>query len=300
MSVLIIGICTYKRPNMLSIALDGVTRLSFPENYTVKILIVDNDAQGSAQPVVQSFAKRTKHPVHYHVEENAGLVNARNRLLKEAYELKGDWLAGFDDDDIPDRNWLIGLVNAQHAFNAQAVHGPRFLHQPVDHSWIQHKKKKRAEGKKLKFFSTANYLVDLSYLKEKNIWFDPQFNFTGAEDSDLSHRMYKSGAVIVWTNNSILHEIARDDRTALKSVVKRAFDRGCSSVLLHRKHDSSHMHLIYHVMVRFVRRLFVWPFSLLFGKKAFARITVSLAASIGELFCLLGGKRQLYSKSDGS
>jgi len=299
MNKIIIGICTYKRPAMFKTALIGVNQLHHPKGKEVEILIIDNDANGSAKQIVKDFAKTSRYPVHYHIEPNPGLVNARNRLLQEAYKLKGDWLAGFDDDDYPEEEWLVELVNAAEKYKADAVHGPRFLYIDENSIWLTQVSSKRTDGQEIRMFATNNYFVNLNYLKKRDMWFDMQFNFVGAEDSDLSLRMHKSGAKIVWTNKAILNEIERDDRTTFKVLIKRTVARTYSGILLHKKHDPSVMHRMYHTMLRLIRRIIVFPFSIFLGKKKFMHQLVKVTSSIAELYYLMGNKSQLYKKTDG-
>ncbi len=105
-----IACCTYKRGIFLAKLLNSLDELNLPD-VGCEILIIDNDANQSAKEIVKEFKNKTHYKMHYFVEKNAGLSNARNRALKEANSLNASHLAFVDDDEIVDKNWLWEHVN---------------------------------------------------------------------------------------------------------------------------------------------------------------------------------------------
>src|SRR5205085_3629016 len=90
-----IVIPTYRRPDMLRTAVDsclaqrGVTA-------TFEIIVVDNDAAGSARATVDGLAADSAVPIRYVLEDKPGISHARNTGVRHA---PGRYLAFLDDDE---------------------------------------------------------------------------------------------------------------------------------------------------------------------------------------------------------
>src|SRR5262249_38489257 len=107
--LLLVGVCTFMRPNMLSKFLRACARLKPVPPLQFELLIVDNDAAGSARATVEAARDSLTFPVHYVIEEERGIARARNRVLTEALRLNADYLAFVDDDEIMQPGWLDAL-----------------------------------------------------------------------------------------------------------------------------------------------------------------------------------------------
>src|SRR4051794_3771547 len=99
----LVAIATYRRPGELArllTSLKGTGEL----DALVHVLVVDNDAAGSARSVVvQSPTTAT-----YVVEPQPGIAAARNRALDEAEGY--DAIIFVDDDEWVDESWLAELL----------------------------------------------------------------------------------------------------------------------------------------------------------------------------------------------
>ena len=98
-----IGVTTVCRPLLLQSALNSLICTSRHPDWTVRILVVDNDADGSAFEMVNQLAATSPVPIIYLHEPRRGVSHARNAILKAR---TADYLAFFDDDQIADQSWL--------------------------------------------------------------------------------------------------------------------------------------------------------------------------------------------------
>ena len=117
-----IDICvtTYRRPHLLSRLMECLTDQSW-EDVIVRLIVIDNDPEGSGRGVVNKFRECHLVDVIYDIEANRGIARARNRALLHAC---ADFIAFLDDDELVSSGWLKNMWIALHRFNADAVFGP--------------------------------------------------------------------------------------------------------------------------------------------------------------------------------
>src|SRR5438309_4254332 len=119
MSTVTVCIATYRRAERLTAVLEDLTRQTrLPD----EVVIVDNDAAGSAQPVVeQRLRESAPFPVRYAVQPVKNISLTRNRTVELA---GGEWLAFIDDDERAPPAWLGQLLEAAARNAADGVLGP--------------------------------------------------------------------------------------------------------------------------------------------------------------------------------
>jgi succinoglycan biosynthesis protein ExoM len=222
-------ICTYKRPYFLSGLIKAVDSQTTENLFTFDIIVVDNDQQRTAQEIVVLCKRECKTEISYVVEERQNISLARNKAIESA---RGDLIAFIDDDEIPDKLWLLTLYKAMEKYKADAVMGPVFpIYQVRPPKWV-------IEGK---FFErptyktgplkdwtkgrTGNLLIKKSLFDSTGIYFDSKFG-KGGEDQDLTRRMMERGFIFIWCNEAVAHEIIPLDRWRLRNMIRKAFIRG--------------------------------------------------------------------------
>ena len=114
-------ICTFKRPQLLKRLLLELDRQETSGLFSYSIVVVDNDRVMSAQHIVQSFQQLSNIEVRYCLEPEQSIALARNRAVENA---KGDFIAFIDDDEYPDRQWLLTLFLAFNTFKVDGILGP--------------------------------------------------------------------------------------------------------------------------------------------------------------------------------
>ena len=180
---LLIAVPTYQRPQMLCECLDAILKIDLPEKVDISLVVVDNDKKQSAYITVDEFIQNTSSfPIVYRVEPKAGLSNIRNHILDYAVIAHADYLAFMDDDDMPDKRWLIELYNGIQTDGIDAFCGSNKPDSTAPY------KTTRVPG--------GNVILSKRIFKDLNIRFDPILNTIGHEDVDYFKRAEKAGAVI--------------------------------------------------------------------------------------------------------
>lgn len=97
-------LCTRDRPERLRRALPALLAQSYP---SFEVLVVDNapEREAARRLLEERFASEPR--VRYVPEPRPGLSAARNRGLRHA---RGGFVAYLDDDELPDRDWLLELT----------------------------------------------------------------------------------------------------------------------------------------------------------------------------------------------
>jgi len=81
----------------------------------------DNDRDQSAKDTVGEFARTSLVEVVYCTETEQNISLARNKALEFA---KGDLIAWIDDDEFPNKDWLLILFKTLQKFGSDGVLGP--------------------------------------------------------------------------------------------------------------------------------------------------------------------------------
>ena len=229
-----VGICvaTYRRPRMLATLLKALDRQTFRKSVTplVTIVVVDNDADGSAQIVVERLAATARWPLIYTIEPRRGISHARNRGVT-AVARTADFVVFVDDDELPRRSWLDELLAVQESENADVVAGPvlaRFEELPP--SWVESgrffDRPRYRTGQALTVAGAGNVLVRAATLAGQPGPFAPQFALSGAEDTHLFMRLHRLGARMVWADEAIVDERVPKTRLSARWLLQRAYRGG--------------------------------------------------------------------------
>jgi succinoglycan biosynthesis protein ExoM len=222
-------IATYKRPSLLSALLQSLA-LQDAKATTLRIIVIDNDAQRSAEDVVQAFRGQCSLDVVYDVEPRQSISHARNRALSH---VRSDFFAFLDDDEAASPAWLRTIVQACQDHRADAVFGPVFRVLPPDPpSWATRhslfRPPSRPTGTPVIHGGAGNVLIRTSSLGNPPQQFDPQYGLTGGEDFDFFYRMHLAGRRLIWCDEAAVHETVPVDRVTLKWIRQRSFRAGQS------------------------------------------------------------------------
>lgn len=236
----LIAIATYLRPTGLRRLLDSLEAAISSASLEVDILVVDNDAEGSARSVAVDHALG----LTYVVEPEPGISAARNRAL-DHFSDRYSGIIFVDDDEWVSATWLTALTTYAAQTHADVVVGPVssvFLVPAPD--WVQRggffKGRPQATGDHLRYAPTNNtLLVRDAWVRAGSPRFDPAFSMTGGEDTDLFHRLRKSGATMLFCAEAEVSEEVPADRQSLGWVRRRAMREGANETRVLRKHRDS-------------------------------------------------------------
>jgi succinoglycan biosynthesis protein ExoM len=224
-----ICICSYKRPVSLRRTLESLRDLETGSLFDYSIVVADNDGKETARDTVQAFSRTTSIPVLYCVEPEQNIALARNKALENA---TGNLVACIDDDEYPERNWLLNFFKVLDQYKTDGVLGPVkpvFEGQPP--GWILKgrffEKPRRATGLKLRWqqTSTANVLLTRRIMDGVREPFRPEFG-GGCEDLDFFRRMMDASRTFVWCDEAIVNEVVPAERWKRWYLIRRAILRG--------------------------------------------------------------------------
>lgn len=230
-------ICTFKRPEGLRRALESAFALQIPSGCTLELLVVDNDASGSASTVVDSFHALTTErlSLRYINEPTPGVSHARNRCLESA---AGEMLAFFDDDEFVQPDWLVALLACTDRTQADAVFGPvlpSFETPPTPWAVASgvHDRQRFPSGTVLPWREarTGNVALRRSMLAGGHR-FSTEFARTGGEDSLFFATAQSQGRKLVWCDEAVVHESVPAQRMERTWILHRAFMGGRTYVRL--------------------------------------------------------------------
>lgn len=243
-SVLIAAL-TCGRPRGLGALLDGVAGLRLPEGRRVGMLVVDNNADGSARRTVEAAARRMPFDLHYRHEPRRGISFARNTALAFARG-RAEFLAFIDDDEVPSPNWLSELLRVQALAGAAAVTGPvqpRFVG-PVP-AWAAdgafHASRggglndgsEPADGEPARVASSANLLIRTALLSGAGGFrFDEALALTGGEDTLLFAQLRAAGHRVVYARGALAYETVPPSRARLSWLLRRWYRTGNTDALV--------------------------------------------------------------------
>jgi len=225
-----LAIPTQRRPIGLATAVRSTFRQSGVDPARLELVIVDNDAQPSAETLVAALAAEAPFPVLYVHEPAPGVANARNAALAAA---GGELIAFLDDDEEATPGWLAALVEAQRRYGADVVFGP--VRGRAPRTVVQHRqyletffsREGPAEaGIIAHHYGCGDSLVRRAALPHPTAPFETSRNETGGEDDELFAEMKRAGARFAWTPDALVFEDPVPERLTLKYTMQRAFAYG--------------------------------------------------------------------------
>lgn len=228
-----IAVCvaTLKRTEGLRRLLEALKAQTVSERTIV--VVVDNDVQGSAEPVCADFPG-----VVYAHQPVRGIPQARNTALRIAKEQGADWVAFVDDDEQPDPAWLAALRAAADRFRAEVVQGrvvPRFESDPP--AWILKEslfERIQAETGDLLPFAATNATLASMKVFDAVGGFEEAWALIGGTDTLLFARASRAGFRTVWCDEAVVFEDVGADRANLRWLCRRALRIGITQSLVKR------------------------------------------------------------------
>ena len=226
MSVSVV-IPTFRRPEGLRRALESVIAQSRQPD---RIVIVDNDPDGSAAGIAATGKAIAKCDVVYVHEPRPGVSNARNAGFAAA---QSRYIAFLDDDEIASIDWLDALLNTASELDADVVFGP-LRGEALDVSGLRGDLARRLysrtgpEGDTLlgKPYGCGNSLIDCAAFDLPPAPFDPRMNASGGEDDVFFAMLARQGARFAWSARAHGVETVEAGRTSWRYLLARSFAFG--------------------------------------------------------------------------
>jgi succinoglycan biosynthesis protein ExoM len=222
-----ICICTYRRPQ-IALTIASLSSLQTRPDWTVDVVVVDNDVLPSGREVVLSAAKDIPFELTYTHAPASNISIARNACLDAA---TGDYLAFIDDDETVTSAWLIELFDVAESTRAEAVLGPvKALYNHENPKWMVagnfHATVPVFVNEKIITGYTCNVLLDRKSEKINDLRFDLKRGKSGGEDTDYFSRLHTRGGSIAYATEAWVEEVVPPSRASLKWLAARKFRSG--------------------------------------------------------------------------
>jgi succinoglycan biosynthesis protein ExoM len=229
-----ISVCipTFSRNQMLEHLLKNLASQEAGGLFEFSIVVVDNDAKGSAKATVIRLRDELGLDLIYDIEPERTIPAVRNHALRLA---KGNYIAIIDDDEFPPQDWLVTMYRAIQTFDVDGCLGPVhpfFEQQPP--SWLI--KGKFCErpvhrtGTLLHWSQTrtGNVLLKKDVFDKNNLCFDIKFK-TGGSDQEFFKQAMRLGCRFIAVEEAPIYEIVPPERWEKSYYLKRALVNGFNS-----------------------------------------------------------------------
>lgn len=233
----VVAIVTYRRPDELKRLLTALNEIEVDDSFSVEVVVVDNDPEGSAEPTVVESFDVLKFPLRYYVESTPGIAAARNRAIEAS--VSADLLAFIDDDEEPTPQWLKELMRVHRENQADIVAGPvlpKFYERPPD--WIIKgqffERQRHQTGTMVQVVGSGNLMLRPSLTETLGPLFDASFGRAGGSDTHFCLRAHRQGFRIRWADGAVVSEWLPHERVNARWILRRAFRGGHSIVVCER------------------------------------------------------------------
>ena len=280
-------ICTFRRLALLNKLLGKLADQETGGKFTYSVVVTDNDDGESARPVVAQFTTGSPIQTVYCVETERNIALVRNCALKHA---SGEFVAFIDDDEYPEKAWLLSLYTTCLNKNVAGVLGPvrpYFDQEPP--SWVRKggffERLEHPTGFVMdwKECRTGNVLFRSAILVGLENPFDREFR-TGGEDRDFFMRMSQAGHVFVWCNEAAAYELVPPSRWQRNFMLSRGLLRG--------QHNVKSSIRDYRAIAKSVLAVPLYglalPFMFVAGQALFMKYAIKFCDHAGRLLGLLG------------
>lgn len=229
-NMVMVAVCTRKRPELLEICLASLLRQNFPAgSFTPVIAVIDNDPQQSAFPVYKRATDGCGLWTSYIPAPKLGIAAARNAAIDHAIENGIPYLCFIDDDEVAHSDWLAGLMHPDY-LSAPIVGG---LHQMTYFqipNWAApvNPKKRKPEGSHVECAYCNNVRIHSSVFSK--LRFDEGLGLGGGEDEDYFTRAFLAGYEMRFTQRAVTNEMAHPERYTVRGIFARSYWTAASNM----------------------------------------------------------------------
>ena len=221
---------TLRRPKQLAQALRSVFAQRRLADRPVRVVVVDNDPEGTAWEVVRSLEAESPFPMAYVVAPKPGVATARNAGLAAT---QAPLIAFLDDDQRAEPQWLTSLLAAQAVTGADVVFGPIRGVAEGAPAWARPHLdaffgREGPRGDQLidRPFGCGNSLMVRETALKAPAPFDVSADQLGGEDDLLFARLAAEGRRFGWAAEAWVDEVAPPHRATMAYALRRAFAYG--------------------------------------------------------------------------
>lgn len=294
-------IATFRRENQLERLLRVlVQEIARPE--PIEIVVCDNSVDRSAESVVIEVSRFADIEIRYYCEPEQNISLARNKTVLEA---KGEWIAFIDDDELPDKNWLVELYQTIKIFHADAAFGPvvPIFQKGSDLSLIDmgfYEPLKMATGTTLKMnhMASNNVMLSSKILLRVMGPFERQYGLSGGEDTLLfGTLLHQHHCYFVWCAEAVVYESLPLSRCTIPWLIKRAFRGGQGYADIERKIRGNSRYIIRIISALVILPMLVLLLPILYfiNRSHFHKLLIKAVSKAGQLSSVLQWRYKEYA-----
>lgn len=240
----VIGIPTFRRPDLLRGLLDGLkAELAVQPAF---IIVADNDCGIEASAIVDAFKSSWSDVVCIPVPER-GVAQVRNAIVATASRFRPEWkwLLMLDDDGCVEPGWMKAMLSCGETYEAHLVGGPVEGVLPKDAGLLARNsifasRRRWPTGPVDTLNTTQNLAISRRTLGLISLpLFRDQYGATGGEDYDLFRQVANAGGRLVWCDEAVVVEPAPPDRLQYWSLLSRYYSTGAYMARIDRHYDGS-------------------------------------------------------------
>ena len=200
--------------------------------FDFSVVVVDNDAAGTAKETVTRLQEELGLNIMYSIEPEQAIPAARNHALRLA---RGNYIAIIDDDEFPPQHWLITMYRAIQTFDIDGALGPVhpfFEQQPP--AWLLKSgfcdRPVHRTGTLLHWDQTrtGNVLLKKEVFDKHNIYFDLKCKTSGSDRVFFKDAM-QVGYRFIAVEEAPVYEIVPPERQTKSYYLKRSLLHGLNA-----------------------------------------------------------------------
>jgi glycosyltransferase involved in cell wall biosynthesis len=234
-------VITYRRRDGLVKLLNALQEQRFPDparSVRLSVIVVDNDAAGSAAPSVEPFRSSKTLTVRYVLEPIQGIPLARNAGISAVPD-EAEFFCFIDDDEWPGPTWIDELLIAQRATGADCVVGEVVPVYPEGAlGWLVKSRLFESwrfpDRAPLRAGASNNVLISTAFIRRTGHRFDERMRMTGGSDYHFFRQAVALGMRIVWSARAPVYEDVPASRLTLRWIVQRQYRLGITFSLSER------------------------------------------------------------------
>ena len=228
-----ICICTFRRTHIAD-TLRSLSLLIVKPEWSLKIIVADNDETPSARDLVETTAQKTGLSLTYIHAPARNISIARNACLDEATT---QFVAFIDDDELVKPEWLMAMIYAIESSGTDVVLGPvHAIYDPGYPQWVRkgdfHSTVPVWVGEKIITGYSCNVLFNSRSPVLLGRRFRKELGRSGGEDTAFFDAVVKAGGRIAFAPEAIVTEAVTPERAKLFWLLKRRFRSGQTHGLL--------------------------------------------------------------------
>jgi succinoglycan biosynthesis protein ExoM len=274
-------VCSFRRPEMLKRLLLKLNDQETEGLFSYSIVVVDYDDARSGTPVIARISSQCKVALRYCLEPRRNIAQARNKAIQSA---EGAFVALIDDDEFPERTWLLTLYTTLCDHRVDGVLGAVKSHFDEDPpAWFRksriYTRKANPTGTDVQWQEsrTNNALLKRGMVVCDPMPFRPELR--AGEDQDFFRRKIEAGYKFIWSADAVVSETITPAQWKRSYILRNAILQGATAAL---QPDCTALSIV-NSLVALPLYLLLAPFALLLGQQYFMRLMVMICNHSGKL-----------------